>query len=67
MWKANKENTHPIVTTEILYNNLNEKNKEFFKKTLLEDFYHGNIVDISMNDWLKNEKDKDAAKNKTTW
>lgn len=65
--KANKEDIRPIVVTDIFYNNLNDANKELLKKPLLEDFYHGNIVDVEMSNWLENEQKKEEEKNKPIW
>ncbi|PFO90707.1 adenylate/guanylate cyclase domain-containing protein [Bacillus cereus] len=60
--KANKDGIDPIVLTEVFYNNLKENNKKYFKKPLLENFYHVDLVNVEMNRWLKNVKEIDAMR-----
>ncbi|MDA8143772.1 MAG: hypothetical protein M0T81_07295 [Thermoplasmatales archaeon] len=42
-----------IMVSNIFYDNLNDTNKKFLTKHPNRQCYHGNIISISMNDWLK--------------
>ncbi|MCU5519924.1 adenylate/guanylate cyclase domain-containing protein [Bacillus cereus] len=65
--KANKDISSPIVATELFYNNLSEHNQGLMTKHLIEGYYYGDVIHVDMDKWLTDAKEKDAAKNKTTW
>lgn len=62
--KASKEVSSPIVVTPIFHGNLNEENKAFFKPFgyIGTDFYHCDVLNILMNEWLEEQKQKDKQK-----
>ena len=42
-----------IMISDLLFTNMNPDNRELFKINEEHDCYHGNIVDIEMEEWLK--------------
>lgn len=50
---ANKDWTDPILIDPLIYNNISDDIKKFFQCNLLNDFYQGNIINIEMNNWYK--------------
>jgi class 3 adenylate cyclase len=64
--KASKETSSPLVVTPVFYNNLNETNKGFLSSntTWSIEYYHGEVINIIMDEWLKTQKQKDAEKEK---
>ena len=45
-----------VFLSNIIYNNLNEDNKKLCSKDVGRDIYQANVVNIAMNDWLKEQK-----------
>lgn len=62
--KASKEISSPLVVTPIFHNNLNEHNKALMSANtpFSPEYYHGNIVNIKMEEWLTAQKFKDEQK-----
>lgn len=44
---------NPIMISDIFYSNLNEEYKKLFTDNKEHDCYHGNIVNIEMDEWYK--------------
>ena len=66
--KANKNFINEIVVSKSVYDDLlGYKNKldklyqDMFKYNLTENFYHGSIIRMDMDDWLDNEKQKNPC------
>lgn len=47
---------NPIVISEIIYNNLNKDNKQYFTRKLLSPYYTGNVVITIMDNWVKKNR-----------
>ncbi len=45
-----------VFLSNVIYNNLNEDNQKLCSKDVGRDIYQANIVNITMNDWLKKQK-----------
>ena len=46
-----------IMISETIFNNLKENNKKLFSYNYIRDCYHGNLINIEMNEWVdKNRK-----------
>lgn len=45
-----------VFLSNVVYNNLNEDNQKLCSKDVGRDIYQANIVNITMNDWLKKQK-----------
>lgn len=45
-----------VFLSNVIYNNLNEDNQKLCTKDVGRDIYQANIVNITMNDWLKKQK-----------
>lgn len=43
----------PIMISEIFYSNLNDDNKKLFRNNAEHDCYHGNIINVEMDEWYK--------------
>jgi len=52
--EAGKSFTEPILIDTVVYNNLNDHNKSLFKYNYNHSCYEGNIVDVEMEEWYKN-------------
>lgn len=46
-----------LMVSEVIYNNLNEKNKELLKWNSNRSCYNWNIVNVEMNKWLESKKE----------
>lgn len=44
---------NPIMISEIFYSNLNDDNKKLFRNNAEHDCYHGNIINVEMDEWYK--------------
>lgn len=42
-----------IMVSNVFYNNLKKENKELLSKNINYDCYHGNVINIEMNEWVK--------------
>jgi class 3 adenylate cyclase len=64
--KASKEIYSPLVITPVVYENLNEHNKGLMtpNTTWYPEYYHGNVINLSMEQWLNNQLEKDSKKEK---
>lgn len=51
--KANKEYSYEILVSSVIYENLKEKSKTFFKRIPNENCYGGNTIRLNMNEWVK--------------
>ena len=49
--KGSKDGVEPVVISPTVYNNLNDNNKSLLRKSYSGDFWHGDVVNIVMNDW----------------
>ncbi|PAL04095.1 adenylate/guanylate cyclase domain-containing protein [Peribacillus simplex] len=69
--KASKETSSPLVVTPAFYKELNEHNRNLLTSNSdwSIDYYHGYVYNIAMNDWLKEQQQKDAEKErqKNSW
>lgn len=67
--KANKDyNSEELFVSNIIYNNLNEHNKNLLVKNYTHDCYHGNIINIIMNEWYdKNCKNNTFNQGLASW
>ena len=45
-----------VFLSNVVYNNLNEDNQKLCSKDVGRDIYQANIVNITMNNWLKEQK-----------
>ena len=45
-------NDKEIMVSNVFYNNLNEKNQSLLASNFNRGCYHGNVINISMNDWV---------------
>ena len=45
---------YELMASNVFYNNLNDDNKKLMAKNYTRDCYHGNIVNTTMNEWVKN-------------
>lgn len=43
-----------IMVSDVFYQNLNEENKKLLSRNIKRGCYHGNVVNIEMNSWYKN-------------
>ncbi len=43
-----------LMVSDVFYSNLNEKNKKLLEKNYSRECYHGNVINLAMNDWVKN-------------
>lgn len=50
---GNKAISSPLVLSNVIYNNLNENNQKIVNKNYFYDCYEGNIVDVVMENWHK--------------
>jgi class 3 adenylate cyclase len=70
---ASKKISSPIVVTPVFYQNLNEDNQKLLEPypSYFTEYYHGNVVNTVMYNWLKSQKEKDRQKNQnnswSTW
>ncbi|QYF84877.1 adenylate/guanylate cyclase domain-containing protein [Peribacillus frigoritolerans] len=61
--KAMKEVQRPIVSTKDFYDNLKEDYQKLFHASSIYDpYYSSSGVSIELNDWLQEQKEKDAKK-----
>jgi hypothetical protein len=51
--EANRSLTYRTMVSSVFYSNLNEHNKKLLSQPFGMDCYHGNIYNIVMNDWVK--------------
>ncbi len=52
---ANREwYDHPLMVSSVIHHNLNDHNKSLLSYSTYRTCYHGNVVNVAMNDWLKN-------------
>lgn len=42
-----------MMVSNTVYENLNNKNKKLLSKNYERDCYHGNVINVAMNDWVK--------------
>jgi len=42
-----------VMVSEVIYNNLNDKNKSLLSWSSSRQCYHGNVININMNNWYK--------------
>jgi class 3 adenylate cyclase len=66
--KANKEGNSVITISNEIYNDLEGfKNvngdfyQDWFSQRILGDYYHGDVIRINMNDWLKTQQEEDPC------
>ncbi len=52
--KANKGMNHVILVSQSVYGNLSEEDKKLLEYNYNESCYHGNIINLSMEEWYKN-------------
>ena len=52
--QANKNGNNPILISNVFYNNLNDTNKGFMSQPWGQNFYHGNVINVVMDEWLNN-------------
>lgn len=43
-----------IMVSNVFYDNLNEDNQKLLSKNYGRDCYHGNVINLAMNEWVKN-------------
>lgn len=43
----------PVMISDILYSNINDENKGLFEYNVEHDCYHGNIINVEMDEWYK--------------
>jgi len=46
-------NDSEMMVLNVFYDNLNEDNKKLLSKNHVRDCYHGNVINLSMNEWVK--------------
>jgi class 3 adenylate cyclase len=51
--KANKEHSYEILVSSVIHQNLNDHNKGLLSQIANQDYYGGNIININMNHWVK--------------
>ena len=52
--KANKDwESEVIFASDVIYSNLNEHNQKLMKKNYTHDCYHGNVINLAMEEWHK--------------
>lgn len=53
--KMTEESSHEyIYITQVIWNNIRTENQRLFKKTsIMEDYYAGSIINVTMNNWVK--------------
>lgn len=42
-----------MMVSNVFYNNLRDENKRLLSKNFARDCYHGNVINIAMNEWVK--------------
>lgn len=47
-------NDYEMMVSDVFYSNLNEDNKKLLSKNYARNCYHGNVINILMNEWVKN-------------
>ncbi len=47
-------NDYEIMVSDVFYNNLNDTNKSLLSRNYNRSCYHGNVISIYMNEWVKN-------------
>lgn len=53
--KANKGYGNEVIfVSNVIYENLNQHNKDLLSKNYGHDCYHGNVVNVAMEEWYKN-------------
>lgn len=45
---------YEIMVSDVFYDNLKEANKKLLTKNYNRSCYHGNVINIGMNEWVKN-------------
>ncbi|MED3984284.1 hypothetical protein P4646_09560 [Peribacillus simplex] len=68
--KAMKEVQRPIVATKDFFDNLKEDYQKLFHASSIYDpYYSSSAVNTELNDWLEEQKEKDAKKkqNNSLW
>lgn len=43
---------HEMMVSNVFYDNLNDDNKKLLSKNYQRDCYHGNVINLSMNEWV---------------
>ena len=44
---------HEMMVSEVFYSNLNDENKKLLEWNFFRNCYHGNVVNVNMNEWYK--------------
>lgn len=68
--KANKNEIKQIVITPLFYKDLCEGSQKYFTKSKFfeEEYYHCDVADMDMNNWLKEQRIRDAQiQQKSLW
>jgi class 3 adenylate cyclase len=47
-------NDHETMVSNVFYDNLNDNNKKLLTKNYTHDCYHGNVINLTMNEWVTN-------------